>query len=49
MCVSEYINLIAAADSIDTLRYIVSLSANDDSISNAEYEFIYQMAEATIV
>lgn len=49
MCASEYINLIAAADSIDTLRYIVSFAANDDSISNAEYELIYQTAEAAIV
>lgn len=39
----------AAADSIDTLRYIVSFAANDDSISNSEYEFIYQTAEAAIV
>lgn len=49
MCISEYIYLIAAADSNDTLRYIVSFAANDDSISNAEYEFIYQTAEAAII
>jgi hypothetical protein len=49
MCVSVYINLIASADSNDTLRYIVSFAANDDSISNAEYEFIYQTAEAAII
>lgn len=49
MRVSEYINLIAAADSNDTLRYIVSFAANDDSISNAEYEFIYQTAGAAII
>ena len=49
MCLREYINLIAAADSIGTLRYIVSFAANDDSISNAEFEFIYQTAEAAIV
>ena len=49
MCVSEYINLIEAADSIDTIRYLVSFAANDDSISNAEYEFIYQTAEAAII
>lgn len=49
MCISEYIYLIAAADSIDALRYIMSFAANDDSISNAEYEFIYQTAEAAII
>lgn len=48
MSANEYINLIQAADSIEALERIVDIAANDDTITNAEYEFIYQTAVASV-
>lgn len=48
MSMSDYITLIEVAYDIEALNKIVEMAANDDGITNDEYELIYQTAVASV-
>lgn len=46
MNVYDYIRLLQSTDSLKELEEIVTVAADDDSLSNEEYERIYRTALA---